>query len=161
MSAYTRLPFDRRPPSVPDEPLAVLVFGHEVAPCTQTDNSRHGAIINIGRTCWQVAATRTLTAKGLVIALPQQADEQCPMRPVLLAVDQELGEGATLRVSLELSNSVGPLEVGEHEDVEKLGAGSQSESIEAFPESALELIRSHRPRLRRPIAAPHIPDVGR
>ena len=71
MSACTRLPFDRRPPSVPDEPLAVLVFGHEVAPRTQTDDSRHGAIINIGRTCWQVAATRTLTAKGLVIALPQ------------------------------------------------------------------------------------------
>ena len=39
--------------------------------------------------------------------------------------------------------------VGEHEDVEQLGAGSRSESIEALPESAFELIRSHRPRLRR------------
>jgi len=39
-------------PSVSDEPLAVLVFGHEVAPRTQTDDS-HRAIINTGRTCWQ------------------------------------------------------------------------------------------------------------
>jgi hypothetical protein len=96
MSACTRLLFDRRPPSVPDEPLAVLVFGHEVAPRTQTDDSRHGAIINIGRTCWQVAATRALTAKGLVIALPQHPDQHRPTRPVLLAVDQQLGERACL-----------------------------------------------------------------
>jgi len=46
MSACTRLPFDSRPPSVPDEPLAVLAFGHEVAPRPQTDDS-HDAIIDI------------------------------------------------------------------------------------------------------------------
>ena len=39
----------------------------------------------------------------------------------LLAVDQQLGEGATLRVAPELSDPVGSLEVGEHEDVEQLG----------------------------------------
>ena len=33
------------------------------------------------------------------------------MGPVLLAVDQELGEGATLRIAPELSDAVGPLEV--------------------------------------------------
>ena len=55
----TRLPFDSRPPSVPDESLAVLIRGHEIAPGTQTDDSRHGAIINIGRTCWQVGSPCT------------------------------------------------------------------------------------------------------
>ena len=52
--------------------------------------------------------------------------------PVLLAVDQQLGEGAALRVAPELSDPVGPLEVGEHEDVEKLGAGSGAECIQAL-----------------------------
>src|SRR2546425_1140840 len=46
-----------------DEPLprvfvlGVLVLGHEVAPRTQTDDS-HSAIINIGRTRWQVGSPR-------------------------------------------------------------------------------------------------------
>jgi hypothetical protein len=94
MSACTRLLFDRRPPSVPDEPLAVLVFGHEVAPRTQTDDSRHGAIINIGRTCWQVAATRTLPAKGLVIALPQHPDEH---RPEVRSSSQSISSSANVQ----------------------------------------------------------------
>jgi hypothetical protein len=59
MIACTGLPFDSRPPSVPDESLAVLIRGHEIAPGTQTDDSRHGAIINIGRTCWQVGSPCT------------------------------------------------------------------------------------------------------
>jgi hypothetical protein len=46
MSACTRLPFDSRAPSAPDESLAVLIRGHEVAPRTQTDDS-HDAIIDI------------------------------------------------------------------------------------------------------------------
>jgi hypothetical protein len=33
------------------------------------------------------------------IGLPQHADEHRPKDPVLLALDQELGEGATLRVA--------------------------------------------------------------
>jgi hypothetical protein len=44
-----------------------------------------------------------------------------PERSVLLAVDQEFGECATLWVAPELSDPVGSLEVGQHEDVEKLG----------------------------------------
>jgi hypothetical protein len=35
-------------PSVSNEPLAVLVFGHEVAPRTQTGDT-HSTIINTGR----------------------------------------------------------------------------------------------------------------
>ena len=43
-------------------------------------------------------------------------------RPILLAVDQQLGEGATLRVAPELADPVGSLEVGEHQDVEQVRA---------------------------------------
>jgi hypothetical protein len=38
---------------------------------------------------------------------------------------------------------VGPVEVGEHEDVEQLGAGSRTEGVQALPEAALQLIRPH------------------
>jgi hypothetical protein len=37
--------------------------------------------------------------------------------------------------------------------VEELGAGSKAERVQAFSEAALELFRSHRLRLRRPIVA--------
>ena len=39
-------------------------------------------------------------------------------------VDQEFGEDAALWVAPELTDPVGSLEVGEHQDVEQLGAGS-------------------------------------
>jgi len=76
----TRLPFDSRPPSVPDESLAVLIRGHEIAPGTQTDDRRHGAIINIGRTCWQVGSP--CTRRRLRFAYRASG-----------AVDQDLGDG--------------------------------------------------------------------
>jgi len=59
----------------------------------------------------------------------QHPNEDRPERPILLAVDQELGEGAALRVTPELADPVGPLEVREHEDVEQLGAWSRTESL--------------------------------
>jgi len=59
--------------------------------------------------------------------------------------NQELGEGAALWVAPELSDPVGSIEVGQHQDVEQFGAGSRSEGVEAFPESALELIRGQGP----------------
>jgi hypothetical protein len=52
--------------------------------------------------------------------------------PVLLAIDQQLGEGATLRVAPEPSDPVGPLEVGEHEDVQQLGAATGHWLIEVM-----------------------------
>jgi hypothetical protein len=55
-----------------------------------------------------------------------------PQRPILLAVDQEFGQGATLRVAPELTDPVGSLEVGQHEDVEQLGAWSGTERVQAF-----------------------------
>ena len=75
--------------------------------------------------------------------LPQHPDEHRPQRPVLLAVDQQLGEGATLWVAPELADPVGSLEVGQHQDVEQFGAGSGAEGVEASPQPALELIGSH------------------
>ena len=74
---------------------------------------------------------------------PQHPDQHRPERPVLLAVDEELGEGPRLRVPPELADPVGPLEVGEHQDVEQFGAGSGAEGVQALPESALELAWSH------------------
>jgi hypothetical protein len=40
------------------------------------------------------------------------------------------------------------LEVGEHEDVKELGAGSWTKGVEACPEPAFEFIGSHARRLR-------------
>jgi hypothetical protein len=44
-----------------------------------------------------------------------------------------LTRGAAFGVAPELADPVGPLEVGEHEDVEKLGAGSRTEGVQACP----------------------------
>ena len=77
------------------------------------------------------------------VPLPQQSDQHRPKRPVLLAVDQQFGEGATLQVAPELSDPVGSLEVGKHEDVEQFGAGSGTEGVEARLESVLQFVRSH------------------
>ena len=74
------------------------------------------------------------TAPASTLALPQHAGEHRPQRPVLLAVDQQLGEGAALQVALELSDPVGPLEVGEHQDVKELGSGSGTEGVETVSE---------------------------
>ena len=49
---------------------------------------------------------------GAQFRFSQYADEHSPERPVLLAVDQQLGEGAALRVGPELADPVGSLEVG-------------------------------------------------
>ena len=51
-------------------------------------------------------------------SFPQHPDEHRPEHPVLLAVDQEFGEGSTLWVPPELADPVGSLEVREHQDVE-------------------------------------------
>ena len=53
-------------------------------------------------------------------------DEHRPERPVFLAVDRQLGEGAT-RLVPEPSRSALSLEVGQHDDVEQFGAGSGAE----------------------------------
>jgi hypothetical protein len=79
----------------------------------------------------------------LAVRLPQHPDHHRPDRSVLLAVDQQLGEGTALRVAPELADPIGSLEVGEHEDVKKLGAGSGAEGVQACSQAAFELIGSH------------------
>jgi hypothetical protein len=75
---------------------------------------------------------------------PSAACRPAPPRgPAILAVDQQLGGGAALRVAPELADSLGPLEVGEYEDAEQLGAGRGAEGVQAGAEPALELIGSH------------------
>jgi hypothetical protein len=81
------------------------------------------------------------------LRLSQHPNEHRSKSPVLLAVDQELGGGATLRVAPELSDPVGSLEVWEAEDVEEFGAGTGAEGLEALTESALKLVGSHGRRL--------------
>jgi hypothetical protein len=44
----------------------------------------------------------------------------------------EFGEGAALPVAPELTDPLGTLEVGEHQDVKKLGAGSRAEGVQAL-----------------------------
>ena len=96
---------------------------------------------------------------GRTSSVPLAASRRArgPNRPVLLAVDEELGEGPTLRVAPELSDPVGSLEVGEHQDVEKLGEGSWAEGVEAGLESALQLIGA---RLRAPMSSVAEPSLG-
>jgi hypothetical protein len=45
-------------------------------------------------------------------------DHPRPERPIVLAVDQQFGEGPALRVASELTDPVCSLEVGQHGDVE-------------------------------------------
>jgi hypothetical protein len=52
-------------------------------------------------------------------------------------------EGSNLRVAPELSDPFGALEVGEHEDVEQLGAGSRTERVEEIEEYSFELLEVH------------------
>jgi hypothetical protein len=66
-----------------------------------------------------------------VKALPQHPDEHRPKGLILFAVDQQLGEGTALRIAPELAYPVRSIEVGEHQDVEQLGAASGAECVEA------------------------------
>jgi hypothetical protein len=59
----------------------------------------------------------------VAFSLPKHADEHGPKRPILLAV-----EGAALGAPV-LSDPLGALEVGEHQDVQKLGAGSGTQGV--------------------------------
>jgi hypothetical protein len=43
-----------------------------------------------------------------------------------MAVDQQLDEGVALWVAPELADPVGAVEVGEHQDVEQLGAAGRA-----------------------------------
>jgi len=48
---------------------------------------------------------------------------------------------------------IGPVEVGQHEDVEQLSAGTGAEGVQALPEAPFEFVGSHGLRLFRPTVA--------
>jgi hypothetical protein len=83
------------------------------------------------------------------LVLPQHPLPAPPEASILLAVDQELSEGATLRVAPELSDPVGSLEVREHQDVEELGAGSGTKGPLRRLQPAFEIVGSHLSRSLR------------
>jgi hypothetical protein len=70
----------------------------------------------------------------------QHADQHRPVRPIFLAVDQELGEGARLGVPPVGADPVGPLGVREHQDMEQLGAGNWAEGVELLTHGLFELL---------------------
>ena len=55
----------------------------------------------------------------------------------------ELGERSSLRVPPVLADPVGAFEVGEHQNVEQLGAGSGTEGVQALTERMLHLLKGH------------------
>jgi hypothetical protein len=89
---------------------------------------------------WTVRVDYGLAELALRFPLP---DQHRPEGPVLLAVDQELDEGTGLVIPPELSDPVGTIEVGEDEDVEKLGAGTRTESVESLVQYSFELREIH------------------
>jgi hypothetical protein len=80
---------------------------------------------------------RSLRQLGLAVALSQHPNQHPPQRPILLAVDQELREGAALWVTPELSDPVCPARSREREDIEELGTRSGTEGLQAFAKPAL------------------------
>jgi hypothetical protein len=52
----------------------------------------------------------------------QESEDHRPRRIVLVQVDQQLAEGPSLRVPPELAYPVGPVEVGEAQDMVEFGA---------------------------------------
>ena len=52
-------------------------------------------------------------------------------------------KATALWVAPELADPVGSLEVGKHQDVEQLGAGSGAEGVQALTELALDVLEIH------------------
>ena len=74
---------------------------------------------------------------------PQHPDEDGPEPSILLAIDQQLGESAALRVGPELADAVGSLEVGEQEDMEQLGPSSLRQGVQPLLQLLFELVGAH------------------
>jgi hypothetical protein len=71
-----------------------------------------------------VATTRTPGTEAVgwgstPLHLGQEPEQDGPRRLVLLEVDQQLSEGARLRVTQELADPLGAVEIWEAEDVEE------------------------------------------
>ena len=73
--------------------------------------------------------------------LAQHPNEHRPEDPILLAVDQQLGEGARVRVRPVGLDRADAVEAWEREDVELTSC--LGESVQALAESALEFVGPH------------------
>ena len=82
------------------------------------------------------------TPPRLPVGLSQHPDEHRPEGPILLAVDQQLGESACLWAPPELADPVGSVEVGEPQDVEQLDRGAGPRASDRFSScDSISLIR--------------------
>ena len=95
------------------------------------------------RTLVRFGSRERLEFLGRTRARAQHPDQYRPERPIYLAVDQQFGEGAALGVAPELADPLGSLEIGKHQDVEQLGAGSGTERVQALTKLSLDLFRPH------------------
>jgi hypothetical protein len=86
----------------------------------------------------------------LAARLPQHSDQHRSQHPILLAVDQQLGEGAGLGGPQELSDPLCPIEVRQRQDVEQLGAGSGAEGVQARSEAAPDVLEVYVDRTLAP-----------
>jgi hypothetical protein len=94
------------------------------------DLGSHGSLKSVGG-----AGSRCAQCPGTLTSLHAASRRAPPAASDPPRSRSQLGEGP-FRVPPELSDAVGPIEVGEHEDVEQLGAGSRTEGVEAIPEAA-------------------------
>jgi hypothetical protein len=83
-------------------------------------------------------------SRALALGLSQHANQHRPERPILLAVGSATRRTRDSRLAPELADPVGAFEVGEHQDVEQLGARSGTERGQALPQLSFELIGPHR-----------------
>jgi hypothetical protein len=66
--------------------------------------------------------------RAYLLSFSQQADQHRPKGPALLAVDQELGEGAGGPVPPVRANPLGAVEGRVHQDAEQPGAWSAAQA---------------------------------
>jgi hypothetical protein len=72
------------------------------------------------RAPWPQKMHRHPCQSAPLLVFAEHPDQHRPERPILFTVDQEFAEGARLGVAPVRADSVDPIEVREHEDVEQL-----------------------------------------
>jgi hypothetical protein len=98
LSIRMRTPYGRRPPARGEAGVSLLAETPAVPTPTSLKLScglKHG---------WSPCGAGSQVRLAPLIGFPQHPDQHRPERPVLLAVDQQLGEGATLSVAPECSD---------------------------------------------------------
>jgi hypothetical protein len=121
---------------------ALDVVVHALAPDDQVFQ-RPAHPFPLGRYHLGIGGGSHLDVVAATVSHPPATCRQTPPKASGPPRSIRAGEGAGRRVAPELSDPVGPLEVGEHEDVEEFGAGCGTEGVQPLAESALKLVGSH------------------